>query len=253
MRISSLSPGEIRKRIEQSNQDSYKDQAQYIYWENCALLSDYEFMDCPCGSECWCKRRGCMGHYRIKEISFNQFLDTYITLWTPKNARENIKNAVLTGKPFKGRQRNAIPALTWLRQNWSATLACARSCTESGLCDPNINIGGHVTNVNLYEAKMWSQLFYDVLVPFDTASRKEIKRAGYTTTDFVTMNRELFGDLKRFAEAHGLDVVDIRTLDSPSAIAPSLSPLEGGQPLSRVLDKIFYSPKKRSSPADLPI
>jgi hypothetical protein len=176
-------------------------------------------------------------------MSFNQFLDTYVTLWTPRNARQNIKSAVLTGKPFKGRQRNAVPALKWLHQNWPASLAKARACDKCGLCDPRISIESSVAN--LYEAKIWSQLFYDVLVPFDTTSKKEIKRAGYTTTDFLTMNKELFRDLRKFAEAHRLDVGDIRGLDSPSAIAPSLSPLAGGQPLSRVVDKMFYSPKKR--------
>ena len=207
-RISRLSPGKVRKRIEESNQASYKGRAHYVCWENRALHSDYEFIDCACGLECWCEHRGCLGHYRIKEISFNQFLDTYVNLWIPKNARENIKNAVLNGKPFRSRQRNAIPALKWLNQNWSASLAKARVCNKCGLYDPNISIEGRVTN--LYEAKMWAQLFYDVLVPFDTASKKEIKRAGYTTADFLTMNRELFRDLRRFAEAHGLNVAGIK-------------------------------------------
>ena len=226
--ISNLSPEEIRKGIEESNQASYEGRAQYVCWENRALRSNYEFIDCPCGPECWCERRGCLGHYRIKEISFNQFVDTYVHLWIPKNARENIRSAVLTGKPFRGRQRNAIPAL---------------KCNKCGLCDTSISIEGSVTN--LYEAKMWSQLFFDILVPFDTASKKEIKRAGYTTKDFFAMNRELFRDLRRFAEAHGLGVAGIRKLDSPSTIAPSLSSLAGGQPLSRVLDKIFYSPTQK--------
>jgi hypothetical protein len=184
-RISSLSPEEIRKRIEESNLASYKSRAQYVCWENRALRSDYEFIDCPCGPECWCKHRGCLGHYRIKEISFKQFVETYVNLWTPKNARENIKSAVLTGKPFRGRQRNAIPALRWLHQNWSASLAKARGCNKCGLCDPNISIDGSVTN--LYEAKMWSQLFYDVLVPFDTA--KEGNQAGWLY-DYTFLNNE---------------------------------------------------------------
>src|SRR5437867_1726254 len=111
LRISNLSPEEIRKRIEESNRDSYKGEAQYVCWENRALQSDYDFISCPCESECWCKRRGCLGHYRIKEMSFNQFLETYITLWIPSRARENVKSAVLTGKPFEGRQRNAVPAM----------------------------------------------------------------------------------------------------------------------------------------------
>jgi len=111
------------------------------------------------------------------------------------------------------------------------------------LCGPNISIERRVEN--LYEAKMWSQLFYDVLVPYDTTSIRIMRQAGYTTTDFLAMNRELFQDLRRLAEEHELNVLNIRQLDSPSAIAASLSPPAGGQPLSRVLDKIFYSPKKR--------
>jgi hypothetical protein len=41
---------------------------------------------------------------------------------------------------------------------------------------------------------MWSQLFYDSVVPFDSNSKREIKNAGYTDPrrDFLAMNRELF-------------------------------------------------------------
>lgn len=91
LRISSLSPEEIRERIEGSNRASYNSQAQYVCWENRALHSDYDFICCPCESECWCKRRGCLGHYRIKEISFDRFLETYVTLWIPPRARNSIK------------------------------------------------------------------------------------------------------------------------------------------------------------------
>lgn len=245
MCISSLTPEKIRERIEGANRDSFLGQAQYVCWENRALRSDYDFITCPCESECWCKRRGCLGHYRIKEISFNQFLDTYVTLWIPPRQRENIKGAVLFDKRFAGRQRNAIEPLKWLQQNWSSSLAKARGCSKCGLCHPNISIERSIRN--LYEAKMWSQLYYDLLVPYDNASKGDIRRAGYTTTDFLAMNRELFHDLKRLAEKHELDVPSIRKLDSRSAIVPCLSPLPGGQPLSRVLDKIFYSPKKKLS------
>ena len=243
LRISNLSPEEIRAHIDESNRDSYKVEARYICWENRALHLDYDFISCPCRPECWCRRKGCLGHYRIKDISFGQFLETYVTLWIRLRARDNVKRSVLTCKPLKGREENAVAALNWLQQNWSASLAKARACMKCGLCDPNIGIERRVEN--LYEAKMWSQLFYDVLVPYDNGSFRRIRRAGHTTTDFLTMNRELFRDLRSFADQHELDVPSIRRLDSPSAIAPCLPPLAGGQPLSRVLDKIFYSPKKR--------
>jgi hypothetical protein len=211
------------------------------------VQSDYEFFDCPCGSDCWCQQKGCTGHYRIKALTFHQFLGTYVKLWIPANARENIISAVLTGKPFEQRQRNAVPALQWLHQNWSSSLDKARANNQCGLCDPAISIDRSVNNLS--EAKMWSQLFYDVLVPFDTESRKKIQRAGYPTANFSIMNRQLFLDLRRLAELHGLGVQDVRRLDLPSAVVTCLSSPPSGQPLSRVLDKIFYSPKPKPHPA----
>jgi hypothetical protein len=243
MRISSLSPEEVRARIGASNRASHEGQARYIDRENLAIHSDYDFIDCPCAPECWCRHRGCLGHYLIREMLFNQFLGTYVALWVPKRARENIRAGVLEGKPFGGRQRNAIPALQWLAQNWDGCLAKARSARKCGLCDPTISIGRRVAN--LYEAKMWSQLFYDALVPFDTASIGEIRRAGYVTNDFLDMNRQLFRDLRAFGEAHSLNVAAIRGLDTPWDVSRDLRRPPGGQPLSRVIDKIFYNPGRR--------
>lgn len=175
-------------------------------------------------------------------MSFDQFLNTYVHLWIPKHFRESIKSAVLSGKRFEARPKNAIPPLKWLYLNWSPTLTKARTYNKCGLCDSSISVERKVTN--LYEAKMWSQLFYDTLVPFDSASKTEIKRAGYPVNDFLAVNRELFRDLRKLAEMYQLDVGRIRKLDSRCAVAPSLRSLPGGQPLSRVVDKIFYKPKK---------
>lgn len=127
-----------------------------------------------------------------------------------------------------------------------AFLSEVRAYDRCGLCDATLPQVAAVNN--LYEGKIWSQLFYDSLVPFDTASRTRIRRAGYTDPqrDFLAMNRELFGDLtnRTFAEIHSLGVLDIRQLDSPRAIDPSLTVSPRGQPLSRVVDKIFYSPSR---------
>jgi hypothetical protein len=97
---------------------------------------------------------------------------------------------------------------------------------------------------NLYEAKMWSQLFYDSIVAFDTRSKRELKMAGYSdpAQDFLGMNRELFDDLRKLSETHDLGVPGLRQLDSPGRVDPQLQEPVGGQPLSRVIDKIFYRP-----------
>ena len=91
---------------------------------------------------------------------------------------------------------------------------------------------------------MWSQLFYDSLVPYDTGSRTRIIQSGYTNParDYTRTNQELFEDLRKFASRNKLGVADLRGLDTPWEVATNLVPVENGQPLSRVLDKMFYSP-----------
>jgi hypothetical protein len=96
---------------QQSNRASDDSRAQYRCWETRAIQSDYEFIECPCARECWCRRNGCNGHYQIRDIGFVDFLQTYVNLWIPLGARENLKRAVLTRAPFQQRQKNAIEPL----------------------------------------------------------------------------------------------------------------------------------------------
>lgn len=238
------SPDQVRQIISESNNQSAGGSQKYIKWENHAIRSDYEFIACPCEDNCWCKRNSCTGHYRIKEIPFEQFLRTYVKLWVPPKARENVTNAVVSGVPFSGRQRNSVWILKWLRDNWAVILDTVRRYDKCGLCDSTTPLIGKVDN--LYEAKMWSQLFYDSVVPFDTVSRQKIKKAGYNDPikDFWGMNKALFQDMKAFSAIHGLGVSGIRHLDTPWSIIPEFIKPMGGQPLSRVLDKMFYSPKQ---------
>jgi hypothetical protein len=242
--ISSLSPDEIRRRISESNRQSASKKAKYVYWESRAVQSDYELMACLCEDDCWCVRNACAGHYRVKDITFEEFLESYLRLWIPPSSRQNVKGAVLKGLSFKGRQEGAIGPLRWLRPNWPCVLDKVRRYGKCGLCDSAAPPVVSARVSNLYEAKMWSQLFYDSIVPFDTKSKAEMRRAGYSdpAQDFLEMNRELFGDLRKLSDAHGLGVPGLRRLDSPGKVDPQLQEPAGGQPLSRVIDKIFYRP-----------
>jgi hypothetical protein len=154
----------LREVITESNKQSAKGSQKYVIWENSAIRTDYEFIACPCDESCWCRYHSCTGHYRIKQITFDEFLETYVKLWIPPKAREKIKNAVYFGTPFKGRQRNAVNPLQWLKSNWSDVLTLVRRHNKSGLCDSVFPVGKDIKN--LYEAKMWSQLLYDCIVPF---------------------------------------------------------------------------------------
>lgn len=188
-------------------------------------------------------RNACAGHYRLKEITWETFLDTYLKLWIPPQSRNGVKGAVLHGVMFNGRQKNSVEPLRRLRANWPSVLGQVRAYDCCGLCGSDVPLVP-ARMESLYVAKMWSQLFYDSIVPFDTKSKAEIKRAGYPdpAQNFVAMNKELFADVRKLSDSHHLGVLGLRCLDRPDKVDPQLEQPEGGQPLSRVIDKIFYRP-----------
>ena len=127
-------------------------------------------------------------------------------------------------------------------KSWDATIGWPRQHRKCGLCNGGVPLG--ITIHNLYEAKMWSQLFYDSLVPFDSDSRRKIVKARYTDpiSDYTRMNRELFEDLRQLASRANLSVPELRGLDEPWSADQSIVRPENGQPFSRVVGKMFYRP-----------
>lgn len=148
---------------------------------------------------------------------------------------------------INGRQRGAVEPLKRIRANWASVLEAVRAHHGCGFSDVRAPLVPKQVS-NIYEAKLWSQLLYDSVVPFDTRSRALIKRRGYSdpSKDFLGMNRELFDDAKIFATNHRLSVGGLRALDAPVLGFPEWKLPVGGQPLSRVIDKIFYIPQSSS-------
>ena len=70
----------LKKAIRHSHENSMKGTQEYVVSENRAILADDEFVDCECAEDCWCKRHGCTGHYVIREMTFERFLDTGVKL-----------------------------------------------------------------------------------------------------------------------------------------------------------------------------
>lgn len=136
-RVSKWDLDSVRRVIRESNARSAEGTQKYVVWENRAIRTDYEFIACTYDRQCWCQRNGCTGHYRLKPITFHQFLETYVTLWIPPKARENVKAAVLEGRSFQGRQRNAIKPLRWLNSNWADVFKGVKTHNSCGLCGPS--------------------------------------------------------------------------------------------------------------------
>jgi len=65
------SPQDIISTIRESNEKSKVGTQRYLFGENKAIQADFEFINCGCTEDCWCKKNGCTGHYRIREILTN--------------------------------------------------------------------------------------------------------------------------------------------------------------------------------------
>lgn len=97
---------------------------------------------------------------------------------------------------------------------------------------------------NIYESKAVSQLYYDIIVPYDTGSRHEMMRMGYDDPErsLVKVNDQLRNDVQAFIVRNGLTLLEFRRLDNPSAYFPEIRQRPEGHPFSRVIDKVFYTP-----------
>jgi hypothetical protein len=240
--LANISLDKITEKIRTSNKESALGNQKYIYWENKAIIENYEFIPCECDDKCWCRQHSCTGHYRIKKMTFEKFIDIYVTLWTPPQVRDAVKAAVLKGLRFDGRQINAVKHLRRLQAKWDITIDEASRWVKCGLC----NILPKVPYIeNLYEAKIISQLYYDVIIPFDTASRNRIISAGYDDPylNYREMNRQIYADLNKTLDKMSMQEIRF-SIDMPWKAHTDIKFPKDGQPISRIIDKMFYSPKQ---------
>ena len=248
--IASATASQLRQRIDDSNRSASEKRTQYPKWEYEAIRACYTFIPCPCDEECFCRQHGCDGHWVINaNLSFQQFLNHYANLWTPY--RNSLKNAVLYDSEPHPRNKGAIPLLQQLKTIWldenmlfPEKVAKQRKCM---VCDSPLDPKFRDfidTARHLYESKAFSQLFYDIIVPYDTHSRQAMMKMGYSDPrrSLIRTNDQLRVDVRAFIVNNRLTVPEFRGLDDPRIYFPRIPERASGQPFSRVVDKLFYRP-----------
>ena len=71
--------------------------------------------------------------------------------------------------------------------------------------------------MNVYQSKAVSQLFYDVVVPYDTGSRHEMMKAGYgdPRNSLLNVTDQLRRDVQKFIVNNAITMSEFRQLDNP--------------------------------------
>ena len=259
MKIQSLTPTNLRTIISKSNTTAMGKKHRYPQFEKAYFLKCLDYVEVNCNQKCFCKIMHNNHTWVIKaDLDFNIFLEHFINLWA-RGSKSIISKANNQGN-VSGRLKKAVPALRALKNRWNnwdkkgRSLPClANTYRKTYLCDNSFEEIEYLINeivdeckddtTGIYTSKIISQIFPDIAIPFDTASKSEMRRSGYNPSLYG--NGPLKNDIIELIKKHKLSFHQFRELDdAPSnqtmwIPTPSLS----GKPTScsRVIDKLFYS------------
>jgi len=217
-----------------------------------------EFVSPTCDPTCFCRQAGCIGVWSLRaDVDFDTFLKCYADLWVrgcSDGLREYIRDR---DRSPGGRWTYLAPLFRELRDRWDDWAGQGRSLPSvvssirrCYFCDDAFErIHPIVRQIEafgcdqrgIYTAKLISQLFYDIAVPFDTGGRARQKAFGYVPEK---RGGGLMRDhVRQWVRQHQMPVSEFRHLDNaPRAYWSHRYDEERmiGTACSRVLDKLFY-------------
>lgn len=264
MQCTTLTLSEMRDRIERSNRDSAQNRNCYIVQEQASISEIYEQAACDCSENCTCREFGCSAHWRLKsDVTFREFQNAFLRMFVDNHQHAKVIQTVTNGDDAVGRARGASEILTNVRRDWMKLSESAHLHGKCLFCDDWLDpFWKHRFSVyegSVYWAKQWAALLPDTAIPYDTQSRLAIQEfTGESAADYTDV---LTGLRKCFLEAMRRDNVsldDFRRLDDPNESGVAFHwkrirlPRPGfdypneyepkTRPISRVIDKCFYSP-----------
>ncbi|HMU88899.1 MAG TPA: hypothetical protein PKC11_14905, partial [Agitococcus sp.] len=190
------------------------------------------------------------------DLPFSIFLKHYANLWAKgqfDTLNKMVNNQNLSAD---GRYKNLVSVLRAVQKKWNNWDGYGNSLTKLAsqfrytyLCDDafdkiqklinEIQVVCQDDTTGVYTSKLISQLFPDIAIPFDTASKQKMEDNKYKPNSY---GQDMKLDIQQFIERNKLSMIDFRTLDdAPENIWQPNHTLKG--PLtscSRVIDKLFY-------------
>lgn len=241
-----------RARILRSNGDSFVHSAQYVVREQEVLTTLYEWETGEENSVWWRLRL---------DVTLDAFEAGFLAMFLHPNLHLRTRAAADAGRPTKAgpRGQGAAAVLIWLRESgrWPQLLAGARD--ERTLLSPDWQehpVWAHTPDFkvsgSIYWAKLMAALAPDLCVPYDTRSRRLMlarlsDRRVYAGSRYRLFIQALHDGLRLQQERQGCTERAFRRLDAPTEAVPLEFPrleawLPVCRPLSRVVDKLFYTP-----------
>jgi hypothetical protein len=202
---------------------------------------------------------GSKGIWNLRpDLDFDTFLDSFAKLWV-RGSPAFKEEVNYSGSKANGRWAGGIRLLREIKKRWSnwdksgkslpSVVSTIRHCY---FCDESFNritpvirtiVGMVDDSTGVYTSKLISQLFYDIAVPFDTASAAKQLKCGYDPRSYGA--GKMRQDAKDWLVANKMSINDFRGLDdAPESCwfnEDRQRHKDHGAACSRVLDKLFYS------------
>jgi hypothetical protein len=206
----------------------------------------YEWIECPCGQNCECKKYGCKKHYVRMNDEFDDVFEHFLNCYVNKKKHSVIKLNLAGKKINKNDTRiKNIPALcNYVEKNWEkyrSTKIKTNLLCSKWLYTPFDSCTGllKMTSDSIFHSKWLSILNMGTFVAFDTNSLRLIKKDYSKSTNYKELLAALRIDLQCYLSKNGVTIDDFLMNDKPSEFFKgiSISP----RPLGNILDKLYLT------------
>jgi len=206
-----------------------------------AISDLYEWIDCPCGNDCECKKYQCKKHLVRKtdidfDIHYNHFLECYVD----SKAHEAVRQGRVSG-----RGKRAVGVTAEIRDNWAkiSAISSKKHLLCSNWCEPlheSLARAFRPSSATIYRAKWLSLLCFDTFTAYDNGSVALLKRDFKNPNSFLDLMKRIRQDIKTHLENTGATLQDFRQYDNPSEFFDEI-PENSPRPLGDIIDKLYLT------------
>lgn len=239
--MSYFPPKTLSEFLRRSNYWAKLNRNQYPIKIHRAISDLYEWIDCPCGNDCDCKKYKCEKHLVRKsgvdfELSHHHFLECYVD--------SKAQDAVREGRT-SGRGYHAVEATKVIRDRWgeiSATSIKTHLLCSNWFEQPYETIAQafQPSSDTLYRAKWLSLLCFDTFTAYDNGSIGLLKRDFKNPPDFLVLMKRIRQDIITHLQKTGGTLQEFRQYDNPTEFFDQI-PTNSPKPLGNIIDKLYLT------------
>ena len=237
--ISYFSAETLSEFLRRSNYWAKQNRNLYPVKIHRAISDLYEWIDCPCGNDCECKKYQCKKHLVRKvgvefELCYRHFLECYVDF--------RLHDAVRRGKD-SGRGYRAVEATKQIRDKWMeiSALSCKTHLLCSNWCEPfykSMARDFRPSSETLYRAKWLSLLCFDTFTAYDNGSIALLKRDFHNPPDFVALMKRIRQDIMTHLKITGGTLQEFRQYDNPAEFFDQIHQ-NSPKALGNIIDKLY--------------